>query len=307
MLGLGLTSTTHKSRCVFDENGWINDTGAYWTHDIGSGSTSLDDMTSFTIIAHFSYSAHKHLTGGFNLPSIFKAIWDSSNDTGFEFSADSFSKYFHGAGVGRTRFAFKVADGSGAPTTLLNDTEHTTPRWGFQDTFPHGATGCPSLGVALRFKAGATNEMNICQFSNSIIEFTEGNNDVTNTGQISDKIDITFGDAFWTDYTQPTKVTHKFSLWNTALTDTEIMKLMGFNHTTLADVGRSSLDGFYHNVSRFTSYADLSIDTPEHEWDFSSAEPKVWTSGTLSDTGNQSDLDMTATGSPPIGSRGQQL
>ena len=92
MLGLGLTSTTHKSRATFDRIGYIFDTGTYWTHDLAGTSTSLDDLTDLTIIGHFSITSNPAMSAGFNIPTILNCVWDTTNDTGFSFKFNNFSK-----------------------------------------------------------------------------------------------------------------------------------------------------------------------------------------------------------------------
>ena len=314
MLGLGLKPSI---RTAIDPQGFFLDTGAYWTHDISASSTSLDDLTGLTVIIHMSWSARGPQHSGYTFPHLLYAFNNTGSDKlGFKIHSDTLSKKSESYALGQCSLDVDMSDGSGAMTSLGTDANDVA-RFGYNraeaTTDSKKLFGCPSFANVVRFKAGATNEQQIALLSNTNIKYYESNNDVANLGQISDTTNIQIGNnngdghggINWTDYTIGNVIIHKISVWNTALGDGDILKLTGFNGSTLEDTTYANLDGFYHDPTRFQGYAELGVDTPEHNWNFTRPALQTYTSGTLSDTGNQSDLDMSPVGNPVIGSRGQ--
>lgn len=309
MLGLGL-KVTNSDRTAFEMKGYFLDTATYWTHDLASSSTSLDSLANVTVLINCSYAAVSAVSSGYNVPVLLHAVADQTNDTGFQISPDNLSKHSPSFAAGKTNMSFTMADGSGAGTTLSTSAEKIA-RWGYdRDGDLKKAEGCPHFCYVVRFKSGATNEMQSMIISNNAIQYTEGNNDIANLGEISNKTNVQIGNNNnqggynTTVFTQGTIVMHKLAIWNTALSDADIMKLTGFNHTSVATTARADLDGYYHDAVRFKNYSDLSVDAPEHLWDFSKKTPTSYSGGTTSDTGDTGGLTMTAVGTPVISSRG---
>ena len=311
MLGLGL-KVTNSDRTAFDMKGYFFDTSTYWTHDIAGSSTSLDSLANVTVLINCSYAAVKPIYTGYNIPTLLHAIADQTNDTGFQISPENLSKHNPTYGAGQTNNKVIMADGSGVGTTLATNAEKVS-RWGYNTNGDiKKQEGCPHFCYVVRFKSGATNEMQSMVISNNAIQYTEGNNDVADLGEISGKTNIqignnnNFGGYNSAAFTQGTILMHKVAIWNTALADADIMKLTGFNHTSVATTARADLDGYYHDAVRFKNYSDLSVDEPEHLWDFSKKTPASYSGGTTSDTGGTGGLTMTAIGTPVISSRGMK-
>ena len=63
MLGLGLTNNQRNAN---QHIGWLNDVNTAWIHDLGSGSTSLDDLTGLTIVVYSSWSTTPNAWSGYN-------------------------------------------------------------------------------------------------------------------------------------------------------------------------------------------------------------------------------------------------
>ena len=309
MLGLGLKVKT-SDRTPFDMKGFFLDAGVYWNHDIGASSTSLDDLENLTVIINCSFVAASPVHSGYNFPVLLHAIGDLTNDTGFQISPDNISKHSASYASGNINNKVLLSDGSGAGTNLQTGA-NSVCRFGYNRAGDvKKAEGCPSFAYVARFKSGATNEQQSVIISNHSIAYAEGNNDVANLGQISDNTNIqignnnNFGGFNSTSYTQGTIIMHKIAVWNTALSDADIMELTGFNHTSIANTVKADLDGFYHDAARFRNYSDLGVDTPEHLWDFSKKAAGGYSSGTTSDTGGTGGLTMSAVGTPMISSRG---
>ena len=327
MLGLGLNKPTN-SRTSFDELGYVNATSSFWTHDLGPGSTSLDNKTHICIVIHASWTA---FSGNIvlNNPNLFYALRDLSNDLGFRIHSDKFALESNTNANGDFKPGWYLADGSGAlgshqisPSDGF-DKSRLVNNWSkSRSYFPlaapeHALSSSHNFGLVFRFDGSETNESKIGVFSNSaIVADTADITGEANLGQLSDKINLqinnddgtSFGASFpQTNFTEPTICIHKISVWNELITDAKIMAMMGFGGETFEDTIKTNLNGFYAMHSRFKGYSTWGINRPAHEWDFSNGTPKYYTSGTFEDTGLTGGLDMTATGSPPIGSRSLDL
>lgn len=326
MLGLGVKP--NNSRTVFDNTGYVNETGSFWTHDLASSSTSLNSKDHICIIIHASWNPIYNMS--INTPTLFHAIADQTNDTGFKIFCDvGLGLESNTAATGDFKPRWFLADGSGPPSSAtITPTDGfdksrylnnwSVPKNAFQVSAPqHAHSSSPNFAMVYRFNGTQTNESTIALFSNSGI--TVEKTDVTSEstlGDISDRVNIqinnddghAYGAAFpTTNFTQPTVCIHKISIWNESITDAKIMTMMGFGGETFEETLRSSLNGFYAMHSRFRPYSDFGVSAPAHEWDFSSGTPKYYTDGTFEDTGGTGGLDMTPSGSPPIGSRGMGL
>ncbi len=307
MLGLGVKT----NRFAMEENGYINDQDTRWTHDLAGSSTSLDNLTNLTIIAHYSFTGIPPQTSGYNFPAVIHASDESvTNHTGFLASFQYASKKSNYA-YANLYTNWSCADGSGAKIAKASAAAPEVARFGGQMSINGSAEGNCKFSIVWIFDESRTNAMESHIISNSVIESSVGVNSVANLGPISGKVNIEIGDNAnsggfrYSSFQLPTIALHKLSIWNETLSDSDILKLVGLTGT-LQDTDAADIQGYYHNVTRFRSYSDLSINTPEHEWDFSKAELGNNTS-TVNDTGNQSVLNMTAVNNPPIFSRAKNL
>lgn len=304
---LGLNLTRKNQRNAQQHIGWLNDINTCFTHDLGSGSTSLDNLTDLTIIAYFSWSTSPQLSG-FNFHQLLNAKYDTTNDTGFSMTTDKMST-FHGSNAsGKTSVSFNFADGSG-PLTSKSATANKVQHWGKQDANVNAFRGNPCFGFACRFKASATNEMSVGVFSQNNITFNQENNDVSNSGVISNLIDLDLGDGGAKGFKEPTHLVHRISIFNSALSDLNVMKCFGFTNSTWEELDVAdgdAINGCYRIAPKFQSYNDIIGTNPIHDWDFTRQDPLAsGYSGTIEDTGSVGGLTLTASGSPVFGKQPQ--
>ena len=167
------------------------------------------------------------------------------------------------------------------------------------------------FGTVYRWDASATNEMNTGVFSQNYISFNEANNDIANTGTISDVVNIDIGDSGLKGYKQGTHLVHRISIFNTALSDTNIFKCFGLTNTTWQNLdfpaNGDHINGQFHMATKFKSFNDVIGKSPIHDWNFTKRDPLA--SGysaldvkfNIADTGTIGGLTLTPVGTPVVG------
>jgi hypothetical protein len=223
-------------------------------------------------------------------------------------TTDQISTFNSTNAQGKTSVSFEFASPSGNATSK-SATANKVQHWGKQNAHASAFRGNPCFGFACRFKASATNEMNLGVFSQNNITFSQENNDVSNSGVISNLINLDIGDGGAKGFKEPTHLVHRISIFNSSLTDGKIMQCFGFTNSTWEELdvqNGDSINGCYRIAPKFQSYNDIIGTNPIHDWDFTRQDPLAsGYSGTIADTGSVGGLTLTASGSPVFGKQPQ--
>jgi hypothetical protein len=260
-------------------SGFVFDAGRYFTK---TSDTSFDNMTAFTVISFISsFDADSD-----NYLDTLGIFYDTTNDAGF---------YSYTRMGSVSQHSFACADGSGGPASIV--TSGGAAKFGsFGGDTNSKQDGDYIIAVINRFKAAdSEKEMKTAVVGSQGISYSDKDNSASNTGAVGTNGTIRISNTVID--TANKGIIYKSSLWKSALSDADILKLCGRTETTLAD--STTVDGNFRDATRFESYSDLSVTAPDHMWDFSNIP--LGEASEITDTGDGTAKDLTAAGSPHIG------
>lgn len=271
-MGLGLTSKNISCRNM---SGFITDSVKKFTR---TSDSDFDDMTTVTVIAYLNVF---NITGVAKYANPLHLFYDAADDVGFTI-------FTHIANTGAATNAY-MADGSGTANSVSSAGGSTTAfEWAGNSL--HSQRGTPLIAMIARFAVDETNEQMAATIHSGGISVTKGNNDAANLGTIGTNGEITISNGLIT--CGDTGSILKVSLWKSALSDANILKLVGLTGSSIDD--DNGFQSNFHMATRFTSYSDLGVTQPHHEWDFTNAA--LGSAITIEDTGSTGGKDLTRGG-----------
>jgi len=273
-MGLGLTSGSICERNLF---GFVADSSRYFTR---TSDTDFDNMTAVTVICF----VNTYIGTGTHYVNPINLHYDTTNDTGF---------YTYGQIGSISSFNMSFADGSGGLTA-------STTSGANADAHKFGSKASSFKGTPFgmwvgRFNADADPEQMVAVIHRQGISFTETDNNVANLGAVGTNTTLRINNGIVNGTNIAT--IHKVSMWKSALSDGDILKLGGLTGSSIAD--STTYNGDFRMATRFQSYSDLGVSEPDHEWDFTIVSPG--TAAAIADTGGTGGKALTAEADPEIG------